>query len=292
MTNNPLLLILLLACLLGFAGCKDSKEGVHEKNGCRLQSYMVESCTQGYGGAKESVSVVLQYDEQNRLLAFNNDSIAWKYVYRADGAVDVSGKYLKDGTEQFSGTTTLNSAGLPETDDYLFVKMAFPEIPLPFSDKMKYTYNEKGRLATAREVVGAGDYSYTIDLAFTYDDGGNNVIRMDYGLEVFGKKKVRHYEFEYLDTDNVLDFYPEITMIAPMNAGFQVMGKNGYRRDKLLKQINLSDDNNVLVGVITCGYQYDADGKMTEMKMTMQRMDSDGEPMGEEEFIRYYDMKF
>ncbi|WP_455668345.1 hypothetical protein [Phocaeicola sp.] len=286
MTNKYLLLFTI--CLLGLAGCKESAQETGMK---RLLSYKTVAYTQYYGNSKE-LAVVLQYDEQNRVLSYKNDSIVWKYVYRTDGRIGVTGNYWKDDTEQFSGTVTLNSYGLPEVEDYCYVKVSYPEIPVPFSDKMEYTYNEKGSLITAYEVVECGDYSYTLHLLFAYGDGSKNVTRMDYDYEGFGKKENLHYEFEYQDTRNPLDFYPETTMIIPMNAGIQFTGQSGYRRDKLLDRIKVYDKEDVLLQVIECTYQYDDSGKMTECKLTKRNMGSDGKPTGEEEFFRYYDMKY
>lgn len=291
MTNKPLLLFLLAACLFGFAGCKDAKDTAKVKDDNRLQSYKLESRTRVYG-TKEAVDVVLRYDDQKRLLTYNNDSVDWKYVYRADGEVDVSGKFRRDGADYFSGTITLNSARLPEVENYLFFKDPDPEFPIPLPDALQYTYDEKGRLATVHEMMGADDYSYTIDIAFTYVNGSDDATGWDYHMQFAGQKQTRRYEFEYLDAENTLDFYPEVTAVMPMNAGFQITGRSGYRHGKLLKRIKSFDEAGVPLWVVGFIYQHDADGKMTELKLTMQRIDPDENPVGEEEFIRYYDMKY
>lgn len=288
MRKNHLLAAMLLLNIFTVISCKDDKGGTSEDATARLQSYKTEYSLQilGQGGGAS----VLQYDEQQRLTTWNNDSIRWHYAYRADGGVDMYGEFLRDGAKQFTGTIALNEAGLPEVEEYSFLILPIPvETPVP--EVMKYAYDENNRLIHATDKVDAGAFSYIVNVTFLYEAADDNVTRIKYEWERDGKTYFRYYGMEYLDKANPVEFYPELLMTTPMNAGFQMAGKSGYSRSNLLKRMNRLDEENVVTGMTDFDYRYDADGNITECILTYRMLNDEG-PMLSNDYIRYYDIKY
>lgn len=285
MKKNHLLIFVLLLSLLGaVTSCKKSEKAVSRP----LQSYKTEYSLQslGQGGG----TCVLEYDEQQRLTSWNNDSIRLHYAYRDNGDIDICGEFLRDGAKESSGTITLNEAGLPDVEKYsLFIVPVPAKTPVP--QVMTYAYDEKNRLVRAVDKVDAGDYSYLIKLTFLYEGNDDNVTRMKFEWDGWGHTRSYYYVFEYLDKENPLEFYPELVLTTSMNSGLQITGKAGYKRSKLLKRMTRFDEEDVMQGAINFSYGYDADGNITECTLTRQVLNADG-VMGGNEFLRFYEIKY
>ena len=288
MKKNHLLVVVLLLSISTVISCKGNEGDTSENTTARLQSYKTEYSLQtlGQGGGAS----VLQYDGQQRLTTWNNDSIRWHYAYRADGGADMYGEFLRDGAKQFTGTIVFTEAGLPEVEEYSFLILPVPvETPVP--EVMKCAYDGKNRLIRATDKVDAGAYSYTINVTFLYEADDDNVTRIKYEWEVGGKTDFRYYGLEYFDKANPVGFYPELLMTTPMNGGYQVAGLAGYSRNKLLKRMNRYNKENVVTGMTDFDYQYDADGKITECTLTYQMLNDEG-PMKSNDYIRFYDIEY
>lgn len=285
MKKNFLLIFVLLLSILGATiSCEKSEEAVSR----RLRSYKTQYLLQGIG--QGGGTSILEYDGQQRLTAWNNDSVRWHYAYRTNGDIDVYGESLRDGSRQFTCISTLNEAGLPDMEKFSLLIVPLP-VETPVLQVVTYVYDEKNRLVHNTEKADAGDFSYLVNFSFFYEGTDDNVTRMRYEWEGKDDAFSYYYDFEYLDQVNPVDFYPELLITTTMVGGYHLIGKAGYKRSKLLKRMSLCYEENVMSEAIDFHYDYDADGNITECTLTWRMMNADGVLEGDE-FIRFYDIKY
>lgn len=275
--NYFLILFLLAICLPGLTGCKATKGEMGPKP---MQSCKVEA-DMWFCGHKE-YTITFRCDEQNRLVAYR-DTFAYAYTYSGDSAF-VECKYVDSDELEFSGNVYFNSDGLPRLERNHYPNESVPET-------VRHFYDESQRLVRTEQRVTNSKWPSVLDYDILREDGSVDVTRIEYHM-VFDDKDSRfYYTLEYLDEENPIEFYPELSFIMNPSPVFN-LGRAGYSRSKLLKRIGGFYENGEQFIAVSFSYQYDADGKLKECILSRQETAADGAPQGEKEVIRYYDMKY
>lgn len=288
-------LFILLMIVVCTASCKGNPDKKQEETQLRLNSFKINYQITSRGDSLKGVLCSLEYDEQGRLLVYNEDTLHYAFDYTAiPGHIATTCTLQKDGSIVSSGmiTTRADGAFVKEENRYEQHGGVAGGGPTTIT---AYTCNEQGYLLHLRQ-SGANplvSYPDTLELTLNWDDAGN--VKRGRMSTVFpGKKKSAVYTFEYMDKEMPCYFYPEAYVVFGMSLGSGLVGANGYGHKNLLKRITAkSAETGALLLVFDFVYQYGADGKLTECLIKVATMNPDDSSTKlADEYIRYYDLTY
>ncbi len=287
----PLIILLLIGVCA--VSCKSNLEKKQEEAQSRLKSFRIDWKISSWSDSLRSVLCTLEYDEQGRLLVYNEDSLRYTFDYSGfPGCIAAACISQKDSSVVSSGvvTTRADGAFLREEKHYEQRDGAAGSA----TTTGIYAHNEQGRLLHFRQngtSLSTVNYPDTLDLTLNWGNE-DNVKEVRVTTVYPDETRTLIYTIEYMDEEMPCRFYPEVHTAFGMGVEFGVTGINGYSRKNLLKRIAIRFDGDERPYLaFDFVYQYGADGKLTEYLMKVIKMSTtDGSVISADDYIRYYDL--
>lgn len=281
----------VLVLFLSLVSCKEEK--VLSDVPKPMLSFKVDyKVTSIPGRYKSGVIWSLEYDNQNRLTAFNNDSLQYAYSYNANGIISIKGWSRLEGKTLFSGEINNGNEGNIELELSRYAPNSIFTINQGI-ESIAYTHDEEGQLVGLRQTIEkpASGYPGAVNIQLAWENG--EIRQLEFTSEYsVGIHKNRIYHYEYIDEKSPVYFCPETTLISvfPANFGLYLSGQYGYRHTKLLKRITGIDNGNTSI-LLDFDYTYKKK-RLMGCLMTVKQFNTQNGNVTAEDAIRFYDMKY